>query len=94
MAFRTYNVSVGSSAVALLGDDDQADRRSAVIFNNGTATIYVGPTSGVTVAAGSNLGGLPIIAGGSLTLDHEKHDRLYAIAASGSHDVRVMTEEG
>lgn len=95
MAFTTLNVSVTNVAgVLVAADAGDTNRRSVSIYNNGTGTIYIGPAATVTVAAGSDLGGFPIPAGGAMTLDRASQGTVYAIAASGSQDVRVFTEEG
>lgn len=95
MAFTTLNVTVtGTAGLLVASDAATTDRRSLSVYNNGTATIYVGPAASVTAAAGSNLGGFPVPVGASFTLDRASQADLYAIAAAGSHDVRVFTEEG
>lgn len=95
MAFTTLNVTVGVAAGLLVASDaGDTNRRSLSVYNNGTATIYLGPAATVTVAAGSNLGGFPVPAGASFTLDRASQDNLYAISGTAAQDVRVFTEEG
>jgi hypothetical protein len=55
-----------------------------LIYNNGTATIYVGGSDVTT----SN--GIPIEVGSSLGMDVTVTETLYGIAASGTHNVRVL----
>ncbi len=95
MAFTTLNVTVGVAAgVLVAADAATTDRRSISVYNNGSATIYVGPAATVTVAAGSNLGGFPVPVGASLTLDAAPQAELYAISGTAAQDVRIFTEEG
>lgn len=94
MSVDTMNVTVGVAAgVLVAGETGVPDRKSVTIVNNGSATIYIGK-AGVTVAAGSNLGGLPLAPGASLTLDRAPQGDIYAISGTAGQDVRVLTEEG
>ena len=78
--------------VAAVSVDDTADgtvlaaasdnRLRLVVYNNGTATIYIGP-SGVTTSSG-----IPLPVGQWWT-DETFSGEIRAIAAAGSHNVRV-----
>lgn len=82
-AVKNSAVSVVAAATALPAVALVA-RRHIIVYNNGTATIYVG-TSTVTV-----LTGMPIVEGASLHLDLSDDVTLYGIAAAGAHDVRLL----
>lgn len=72
--------TVGVAAASLVAA--RASRVSVLIYNNGTATIYVGP-SGVTVASG-----VPIVVGGSLE-ERDYTGAIFAISGTAGQDVRV-----
>jgi hypothetical protein len=83
--------TLASSAVTVTTTATQlcaaaTDRYSVGIYNNGSVVIYVGP-SAVTTASG-----FPVAAGGALFLDSATEAAVFAIAASSTADVRVMTE--
>jgi hypothetical protein len=55
------------------------------VYNNGSATIYLGGTSGVTTSTG-----IPIPPKASRTLDLRLGANIYAISGTAGQDVRVM----
>lgn len=73
---------VGVAAVQLF--DESATRKQGVIFNNGTATIYLG-NSGVTVA-----NGIPVQPGGYFEDFSGCGAALFGISGSAGNDVRTM----
>jgi|GEM_PF-6390471 len=81
----TNGVTVGTSAVRI--DTGLSGRRAILIVNNGSATIYVG-ASDVTASTGAGAG-IPVAPGGALQADLGPAIAVYAVAASGSQDVRV-----
>lgn len=80
----TVDDTAGGTAIVAADDD----LKSFIIYNNGAATIYLGP-SGVTAATG-----LPLTAGSSFR-GSNINIALYGITSAGSSNVRVMkiTEE-
>ena len=78
------NVSVGTTETSLASAS--ASRLSVGLYNNGSATVFVGPT-GVTTSTG-----FPIPAGGALFLDQGATAQVFGIVASGTVNVRVITE--
>lgn len=88
-------VTVGTGAVLLTagtnptgGKQDMSsvgDRKNITIFNNGTATIYIGSDSSVTTATG-----LPIPAGSQYSADYGSKVTVYGISGSAGQDVRVL----
>ena len=61
-----------------------AGRKAIIITNNGSATIFVGPT-GVTTSTGT-----PILAGASLPLDLGEKVIIYGIVATGTENARIL----
>jgi len=80
---RASSVTVGTTPTALPATA-LADRRYLLIYNNSSATIYVGHS---TVTTGT---GIPIIAKASLSLSLDAGVILYGIEATGSRNVRVL----
>jgi hypothetical protein len=83
--FSTAQANIGATAaqiVAIRAGRAGAGRIAATIYNNGSATIYLGGAD-VTTA-----NGLPLVAGGSITLNSVA--AIYGIAASGSQIVGVL----
>ena len=81
----TGAISVTTSQIAVrVGVGNLANRQGVEIQNLGTGAIYVGPT-GVTASAGIKIG-----PESSRWFGFRDSFTLYAIAASGTHDVRVM----
>jgi hypothetical protein len=83
--FATAQANIGATAaqiVAARAGPPGTGRIAATIYNNGSATIYLGG-AGVTAA-----NGLPLVAGGSITLNAVA--AIYGIAASGSQNVGVL----
>lgn len=76
-------VTVGVTAVALPASA-LSNRRTVTIYNNGAATIYVGP------AAVTTSSGLPIAPGSAFSLDLAAGVVLYGISGSASQNVRVL----
>lgn len=85
----TYgSVSVGVTATLVLAAN--ASRLSAVIVNNGSATMYFGTSSSVIVgSAGTALSGIPIPVGGSITFETYTGN-IYAISGSAAQDARYL----
>ena len=81
MAIDSVAVSVTTSATLLVTAD--ADGMTATVSPVG-GSVYLGG-SGVTTA-----NGLPISAGVALSKDLRAGEKLYAIAAAGTVDVRVL----
>jgi hypothetical protein len=76
-------ITIGTSAL-LLPAAPLASRKVLHVQNRGPASIYVGPTSGVTTANGTE-----VEAGASLEWDHGEVS-LYAISSSAGNDVRLI----
>jgi hypothetical protein len=82
MAANYYAVSVGTTAILLA----PAEAGSCSVYNNGTATIYVGFDATVTTATGT-----PIVAGGSAGFSSNTYlPAIYGISGTASQDTRVM----
>jgi len=81
----SLSVTKTIAATATLIDAGSAGRESVLLYNNGTATIYIGH-SGVTTS-----NGLPLPVGGSLTVD-KNTAALYGIVASGTQNLRALIE--
>lgn len=85
IAISDNSITVTSSATELAASGTPlADRRTLCIFNNSSVTIYIGD-SGVTTSTGFPLG-----AGAAMYLDVSDDVDVYAIAASGSNNVRIL----
>jgi len=79
--------SVGTTATLLACGTETMDRRTAIyIFNNGLAIIYIGGSNVTT----SN--GIPVPPNGDFLI--QTGTDLYAVAASGTVDVRIMEVGG
>ena len=79
---RTHTTAApGTTATLLLAAN--ADRRSATLFNAGSATVFLGPV-GVTTATG-----IPLAAGQPL-VDAASTGAWYGVVATGAGDVRVV----
>lgn len=76
-------VTVGTSATQLPGTALDK-RRTLLIYNNGSAIIYIGP-SGVTTSSG-----FPMAVGSALALSVAEGVAVYAISGSASQNVRVL----
>lgn len=79
-------VSVGTTAGGTQLVAASSTRRSLGIYNNGSATIFVG-ASGVTTAAG-----FPVPAGGALFIESSPSAAYFGIVATGTVDTRVIAE--
>lgn len=83
--------TINSGAVSVLAAATQivaanSNRTRLTLYNNSAVTIFVGATNAVTIA-----NGLPVLAGGSLTI--ENGSAVYGIPASGTgHDLRYLEE--
>lgn len=75
-------VAVTTSATEVLAAN--ANRKSAILTNNGAADVWLGPTSGIAVG-----NGMVLHPGDSLT-DGDSTDAWYGIAVSGSVSVAVL----
>jgi hypothetical protein len=76
-------VTVGTSAAALPASA-LANRRTVTVYNNGSATIFLGPSGVLTTT------GLPVTAGSAFSLDLAAGVVLYGISGSAGQDVRVL----
>lgn len=77
------NVTVTTSAQAIRAA--ATTRRSVTIYNNGSQAVYVGFDTSVTTS-----NGMPIPAGGEREI--RVTSAIYGIVASGTADVRYLTE--
>lgn len=88
MTVKSSAVSVTTSATRLDSADSADDGQpgqSVAVYNNGTATIYLGGSS-VTTATGS-----PVPAGTwGPSMDLTPAEGLYGIVASGTQEARVL----
>lgn len=83
--FATAQANVGTTAtliVDLRAGPSGSGRVAVTIYNNGSATIYLGG-AGVTTS-----NGLPLVAGASITINAMA--AVYGIAASGSQNVGAL----
>lgn len=78
----TAAYTVGTSATAI--GSNPTGRKWILVFNNGSAAIYVGGT-GVTTSSG-----IPVPAGGSASFPVGPNIALYAISGTAGQDVRTM----
>lgn len=87
VAANAISVSVTTAATALEFANPTtptlASRKTLIIYNNGTSTIYLG---GSAVTANT---GIPLGVGATFTADLGAA-RIYGIASAGTHDVRVL----
>lgn len=79
-------ITVGTTPTAL-PSSNLAGRMSIVIYNNGSATVYIGNSTVST----SN--GYPIAAGGQLFISIEEEVTIYCVVASATADVRILEGE-
>lgn len=85
MATSARAVSVTTGATRLDTIEGGSNRVvSCAVYNNGTATVYLGG-SGVTAAAGYPLG-----AGLHMSFPLDSTDGLFGVAATGTVEVRVV----
>lgn len=83
MAVTTRAVSVASTATRL--DALTEIGEEILVFNNGSATIYIGGAD-VTTA-----NGVPVLPGSwSPSLPLPRGEALYGVVASGTHEARVI----
>lgn len=75
-------VSVGTTAILVVADND--NRKSIEVFNNSSNTIYLGFSTGVTIALG-----FPLPAGANWYNDTFTGN-VYGISAVASNDIRVI----
>lgn len=61
-----------------------SSRKVAILYNNGAQAVYLGTTSGVTVA-----NGMPLVPGASF-IDDRTLGAWYGITPSGTGDLRIM----
>ena len=78
-------VTVGNTATLIMAAN--ADRHSFLMANTSAGTVFVGPTSSVTIANGT-----PILQNGSLGEDSSGtklyQSDVYGIVSAGTSDVR------
>jgi hypothetical protein len=84
-AIRPTAVSVGGTPT-LLPTTALANRERLIVYNNGSATVYLG---GSTVTTST---GLPVLPGAAWTLDCGPDQAVYAIAQAGTQNVRVLEQ--
>jgi hypothetical protein len=77
-------VSVGTTATRIWAG--KSIGRSALVFNNGAATLYVGTDANVTTSTG-----IPVAAGSGESFSAYT-GAVYGICASGTLDVRYQVE--
>jgi hypothetical protein len=85
MNFATAQANVGTAATLIVdmrAGPSGSGRVAVTIYNNGSATIYLGG-AGVTTS-----NGLPLVAGASITINAMA--AVYGIAASGSQNVGTL----
>lgn len=80
---KSSNVSVGTSATALWSSS-LANRRTVLVYNDGSDTVYVGDSSVTT----SN--GVPVAVGSSVSLNLGPGLTLYGISGTAGQDVRTL----
>lgn len=90
MSITTSAATVGTAAVLLISGEDYSagnkdGRITYDIYNNGTATVYIGGTSAVTTATGT-----PIPVGGSRTLNLRIGATVYGISGTAGQNLRIM----
>lgn len=77
------NVSCGTSATSLTSSP-LSNRQSVTFFNNGTNTVFIGP-SGVTTTVG-----LPLLPGAYFQDDINSPQEYFCVVAAGTESVRVL----
>lgn len=77
----TAAAPTNTAAVVLAAN---TERERALIYNNGSQTVYLGKDGTVTTA-----NGLPLIPGAALE-DDRTADAWWAIVASGTGDLRIL----
>lgn len=80
---KSSSVSVGTSATALWSSS-LANRRTVLVYNDGSDTVYVGDSSVTT----SN--GVPVAVGSSVSLNLGPGLTLYGISGTAGQDVRTL----
>lgn len=90
MSITTSATTVGTAAVLLISGEDYASgskdgRITYDIYNNGSATIYVGGTSDVTTSTG-----MPIPVQANRSLNIRIGATVYGISGSAGQNVRIM----
>jgi hypothetical protein len=77
-----YNISVGTTALQIVGNVESV----TTIYNNGTATIYLGYDLNVTT-----VNGLPIVVGAAYNISSQAtQNPIWAISGTAGQDVRVF----
>ena len=84
MAFDGSAVSVATTATAL--HTFTAENQSVAVYNNGSATIYIGNASDTTST------GFPIAPGATFTTGGLAGEVLYGIVASSTVEARVLKQ--
>jgi hypothetical protein len=78
---RTFALTVTTAVQKLVGKN--STRTGLLVYNNGTATVYILSAQNLTSADG-----IPVAAGASYE-NNETTAELWIVAASGSQNVRV-----
>lgn len=84
-SFSAQPIVVGTSTAVKLPTTNLIRRRGIAINNNGGAPIYIGGTSGVTIASG-----YPVKAGTEKFFEIAACLDIWAIASGTSTDIRVL----
>ena len=81
-------VSVSTTATAILdgtvGENPHNRNGQVLLYNNGSATVFIGATADVTTSTG-----VPIAAGVTVGMEVGSGRTVYGIVASGTEEVRV-----
>lgn len=90
MSIQTSASTIGTAASLIITAEDFASaakdgRTTYEIYNNGSATIFLGGTNAVTTS-----NGIPIPPKASRTLDLRLGATVYAISGSAGQDVRIL----
>lgn len=83
-SYGQVNVTVAATVIIA----NVTERRTSLIYNNGTAIVYLGFNASVTT-----LTGIPLLPQASIELggrDVSRKSAIYGIAASGTQDIRYM----
>lgn len=84
MAIDSAAVSVGTTATVV--HTFASEIESIVVYNNGSATIFLGSSADTTST------GFPLAAGASLALKGSVGEVLYGIVASSTVEARVLRQ--
>jgi len=80
---KTFSTAAPTNAAAAVLAAN-ADRERALIYNNGSQTVYLGKDNTVTTA-----NGFPLLPGSAIE-DDRTADAWWAIVSSGTGDLRIL----